>query len=86
VREDPDKLNVIRTVLNQNVSSMSAARLDEVMQGLELLLHARGAYKVRVRDVRPQDDTGKIEQYFFAINNKKESSLMLHKIKYFNIY
>jgi hypothetical protein len=58
VKEDPDKLNVIRAVLNQNVSSMSAARLDEVMRGLELLLHSRGAYKIRVRQVRAQDDTG----------------------------
>jgi len=58
VREDPDKINVIRAVLNKNVSVMSLARLEETMRGLEMLLHARSAYRIKVREVRAQDDTG----------------------------
>ncbi len=57
--ENPHRLNVVRAVLNEPLRSMSQAKLDNIRQSLELLLHSKGSYKINILQIFPQENSGK---------------------------
>ena len=49
----------IRAVLDRNLSDLTQTGLDDVVNGLELLLHAKGAYSVKVIRLFAEIDSGR---------------------------
>lgn len=59
VRDNPEKMNVIQAIFNENLGALTKSRLDGIIQGLGLLLHSTGKYKVVVTDLFAQPDSRK---------------------------
>ncbi len=59
VHENPNRLNVIQAILNEPVEDLTHAKLNTVVQTLELFLHTSGSYKVKILNLLAQLDTSK---------------------------
>lgn len=59
VKSNPDQRNVIRAVFNQDIESLTMARLDGIASSMALLLDNSGRYKISVLNLFPQQDSSK---------------------------
>jgi hypothetical protein len=57
VKSNPDQRNVIRAVFNQDIESLTMARLDGIASSMALLLDNSGRYKISVLNLFPQQDS-----------------------------
>ena len=59
VRDNPEKLNVIQAIFNEDLSALTKSRLDTIIQALGLILSSTGKYQVVVIDLFAQPDSRK---------------------------
>lgn len=64
VRDNPEKMNVIQAIFNEDLTALTKSRLDGIIQGIGLLLHSTGKYKVVVIDLFPEPDSSKLESHY----------------------
>ena len=60
VKDDPERMNVIQAIFNENIASLTQSRIDTIVQSLDLLLNNRGKYKVKIIRLFPEADTSKV--------------------------
>ena len=63
VEENPNKMNVIRAVFNDDIGNLNQDRVESIKQSIGLLISNRGKYKINVLDIYPQADTSKFEMF-----------------------
>eukprot|EP00095_Tigriopus_kingsejongensis_P001489 maker-scaffold124_size330879-snap-gene-1.31 protein:Tk01489 transcript:maker-scaffold124_size330879-snap-gene-1.31-mRNA-1 annotation:"hypothetical protein L798_13730" len=69
VKENPEMRNVVQGVFNADVSSLTQSEMDNLQQGLSLLLHSSGEYKVKILDLFPQQDSNYAVIQFLVVRS-----------------